>query len=505
MTFDLEHLISKRAAGRTRIHFANLPSEGAPEGHKNHENPLMLSWGTPNDGFFPIESLEVDVAEAPFQESMKLAHTNNSLEALGSAKDCVEEPKEKVVIEKRMDDPELIDMRQGFQYSLGPGLPQLLKFIDEFIVKTHEPGYKEWGSILTTGAGDAILKATDAILNEGDVVLLEEFTFTPTMMMIKEAGGVSVPTKLDVSSNSQGLDLDYLTNLLDNWDELKPELKGRKPKALYTIPTGQNPTGLTQTLEFRKKVYALAEKHDFLIIEDDPYGYLTLPPYKKPDGMVKLDDFITTDDYINHHLTPSYLTIDTKGRVLRLETFSKLFCPGIRIGFIVAHKSFIDVIARYLNLVTKFPSGFSQTILQNVLQQKFHGVDGWIQWILKMRLVYIHKRNLLVGQLYDLEAYAKKYIDIIDPRAGMFISVIINFPPETDIIDKMQLLNWKFAAFGVGVVPGINMAVDKQFSKERGNFYRLTFAPLNNDNEIVEGTKRLVTAIEEFFEKKLEY
>lgn len=510
--FQLEHLISKRAAGRTQIHFSTTPTEGIPEGYVPHANPLHLSWGTPNDGFFPVESIQVNTVDAPFQNNMKPIHTNNSLEFLPKDTNLEKTMKDldinpdanNVEILKRRDTKDLIDIRQGFQYSGSSGMEQLLKFTRDFIGKTHKPNYDDWGTVLSTGAGDGILKTFDAVLNEGDVILMEEFTFTPSLMMVKETGGIAVPIKLNVASDSEGIDLEYLTNLLENWDTEKPGL--RRPKALYTIPTGQNPTGLTQTLEFRKKVYDLAEKYDFAIIEDDPYGYLTLPPFKQPEeGMVKLDEFLTTEEYISKHLTPSYLEIDTAGRVLRIETFSKLFAPGLRVGFIVAHKRFIDVINRYNAVVTKFPSGVAQTVLQNVLYQKFGGVDGWIQWILKMRAVYIHKRDLLVSQLVNLTVYKKGLIDIVDPKAGMFVSVVLKFPEGTDIQTKIDLLNFKFSAYGVGVVPGLNMAVDKKFSVSRGSFYRLTFAPLNNDEEVVEASRRFISAVDDFFNKNLEF
>lgn len=70
----------------------------------------------------------------------------------------------------------------------------------------------------------------------------------------------------------------------------------------------------------------MAEKYDFAIIEDDPYGYLTLPAYSKPDITKqperKVSD-ITIKEYLKDHLTPSYLELDTTGRVIRVETFSK--------------------------------------------------------------------------------------------------------------------------------------------------------------------------------------
>ena len=84
--------------------------------------------------------------------------------------------------------------------------------------------------------------------------------------------------KINFDNDSDGIDLTQFVDLLENWEKHYPNLP--KPKALYTIATGQNPTGFTQSLEFRKKIYDLAVKYDFAIIEDDPYGYLTLPKYE---------------------------------------------------------------------------------------------------------------------------------------------------------------------------------------------------------------------------------
>lgn len=517
----MSHLISNRAKSRSRTHFALVNLKDAPEGFVPHENPLVLDGGMPNAGFFPLESIQLNVVDYPFQKSLQLPVGNTSLENLsisnGSNGTLVDEwlkvagdnpSKNRVIIPKKLDNPNVIDLSRGLQYSEVEGIPQLLKFTRDLIKRAHAPQYDEWTTVLSGGAGDGLNKAADAFLDEGDVILIEEFTFTPFLQNVNNSGAIPVPIKLDLDptpGKSKGIDLEYLTDLLENWDERKPELKGKKPKALYTIASGQNPTGFTQDLEFRKKVYALAEKHDFAIIEDDPYGYLTLPPYVKPEGLHKLNDFLTIEDYLKDHLVPSYLTVDTSGRVLRIETFSKLFAPGLRLGFLVGHKDVIGAVANYANVVTRSSSGTSQLIVNNVIEQSFGGVDGWLNWVLKMRLTYTNRRNVLLHGLYTLKAYEAGYIDLIDPRAGMFVSVIVNFPEGTDVLKKIDLLQWKFRAYGVRVVSGIKMAIDKDFSLERGNFYRLTFAPASNDEELAEGAKRFADAVYDFFQKGLEY
>lgn len=517
----MSHLISERAKSRSRIHFATISLKDAPEGFVQHPQPLVLDFGTPNAGFFPVNRIEANVIDYPFQESQAIPNEITSSEKLNSVNgshatsgDPVSEgtsnakSKNRVVIEKHTSDKELIDLSKGLQYANVEGIPQLLDFTRNLIKKAHPPGYDSWTTIISNGAGDGLNKAADAFLDPGDVILLEEFTFTPFLQNISNVGAIAVPVKLDLTpglNSSNGIDLEYLTDLLDNWEERRPDLKGKKPKALYTISTGQNPTGLTQSLEFRRKVYALAEKHDFAIIEDDPYGYLTLPPYAEPTTVHNLKDDLSVDDYLQDHLVPSYLSIDTSGRVLRIETFSKLFAPGLRLGFIVGHKDVIDVISNYSNVVTRSSSGTSQLLVNNVIQQSFGGVEGWLGWILKMRHTYKNRRDVLLHSLYQLESYKKGYLDVIDPRAGMFISVIVKFPDGTDIIKKIELLQWKFRAYGVRVVSGYKMSVDEKFSVSRGNFFRLTYAPANNDQELAEGGKRFGQAVYDFFEKGLEF
>lgn len=514
----MAHLLSERAKARQRLHFSVFNTDNAPAGFEPHPNPLWLDAGMPNAGFFPVELIQVNVVDYPFQKSLLLPLGNSSIENLSLKDNGVEdalkrlattgESKNHVLIPKVTNDPKLIDLARGLQYSEVEGIPQLLDFTRKVIERTHTPKYNEWTTIITNGAGDGLNKAADAFLDPGDVILVEEFTFTPFLLNIQNAGGIPVPVKLDLDATpgkSNGIDIDYLEDLLENWDTHKPELKGKKPKVLYTIASGQNPTGFTQSVEFRQRVYNLAEKYDFAIIEDDPYGYLTLPPFSHPDGLNKLTDFLTLEDYLENHLMPSYLTFDTSGRVLRIETFSKLFAPGLRLGYMVGHKDVIKAVSNYANVVTRSSPGTSQLLVNNVIEQSFGGVEGWLQWILKLRLAYTNRRNVLLGALFDLEAYSKGYFKVIDPRAGMFTSVIVNFPEGVNIPEKMNLLQFKFRAAGVKVVTGLNMAIDKKFSEPRGNFFRLTYAVAGSDQELREGAQRFAQALYEFFEKGLEF
>lgn len=121
-----------------------------------------------------------------------------------------------------------------------------------------------------------------------------------------------------------------LDEILSNWDE---KARGaRKPHLLYTVPSGQNPTGATQLLERRKEVYRVSQKHDLYIIEDEPYYFLQMQPYTgkgsaDPPPPATVKEFLDT-------LIPTFVSLDVDGRVMRMDSFSKVIAPGTRVGWI---------------------------------------------------------------------------------------------------------------------------------------------------------------------------
>lgn len=163
---------------------------------------------------------------------------------------------------------------------------------------------------------------------------MEEYTFSSAVEAALPHGVKVEPVKMD----EQGLLPESLDQILTNWDE---GAKGaRKPFLLYTIPTGQNPTGATQSVQRRRDVYKVAQKHDLYIAEDEPYYFLQMQPYTgagsaSPPPPSSHDEFIRS-------LVPSYLSLDVDGRVCRFESFSKVVSPGSRVGWIVASEQVID-------------------------------------------------------------------------------------------------------------------------------------------------------------------
>jgi len=108
--------------------------------------------------------------------------------------------------------------------------------------------------------------------NRGDVILAESHSFSSSLSAAQAQGVVTFPVPID----ENGIIPSKLANILDNWTPGAP-----KPKLLYTIPTGQNPTGSSLSDERKEEIYKIAQKHDFLIIEDEPYYFLQVGKYIK--------------------------------------------------------------------------------------------------------------------------------------------------------------------------------------------------------------------------------
>lgn len=107
--------------------------------------------------------------------------------------------------------------------------------------------------------------------NQGDTILTEKYTFPGALAATSLVGAQIEGVEMD----EEGLRPDHLDEILTGWDESR----GSKPTVLYAIPTGHNPTGTTQSLDRRIRVYEVADKHDLIILEDDPYYYLRLGKY----------------------------------------------------------------------------------------------------------------------------------------------------------------------------------------------------------------------------------
>ena len=126
---------------------------------------------------------------------------------------------------------------------------------------------------------------------------------------------------------------------------------------MYINPTGANPTGTILPLDRRQKIYQIACEYDLLIMEDDPYYYL---------------------QFTNGNRIPSFYSMDTEGRVLRFDSFSKILSSGLRLGFVTGPKPLIERIMLHMQVSSMHTTSLSQFIALDLLNE----------WGSKLNIIY---------------------------------------------------------------------------------------------------------------------
>ncbi|KAG0340580.1 Aromatic/aminoadipate aminotransferase 1 [Podila humilis] len=336
----------------------------------------------------------------------------------------------------------------SLQYGIGTGITSLREFCKEHVAVMHAPKYQDWDVIVSAGNTDAFAKAIAMLCNRGDSILVEEWTYPTALEMLEPLGVHHVPVTMD----GEGMSAVALKALLDNWGSSPEQANVAKPRVAYLIPTGQNPTGATMSIQRRKDIIRVAQEHDLVLIEDDPYYYLQF--FVGEDQKNKSEGL---EDGSNNGWMPSLLSMDPDGRVIRLDTFSKTLAPGCRVGYMSMNAHFCTI-AQYHNEVTiQQPSGFSQALLAEMLVNHW-GQAGYTRYLTEnVRTEYLYRSR-------HLQACFKKHVDsslasFIEPSAGMFLWIKVHvekhprFGTVQDNVLMLELFN-KCIKNNVLFVPG---------------------------------------------------
>ncbi len=218
-------------------------------------------------------------------------------------------------------------------------------------------------------------------------------------------------------------------------------------------------------LERRKYLLELASKYNFFIIEDDPYGFITF----------------------SGNIPPRLKALDMEGRVIYISTFSKIFAPGIRIGWLVATKE----VARYLSLaiqsITLCPPNINQFMLEYFLKKRY--IDENIR---RIKQIYKEKRDAM---LESMDLYMSKKVEWTRPVAGFFV-----FAYLPDYIDTKRLLYYALENEKVAYVPGRGFYADGSGY----NTMRLSYS-LPSPEIIREGIRRLSRVVSKAINKEIDY
>lgn len=383
------------------------------------------------------------------------------------------------------------DLSSALNYGHAAGSPQVLRFVTEHIELIHDPPYDDWESCLTCGTTSAINIALQMFCNRGDWILVEEHTYSGTIDAAK-AQGLNV---FGVKMDEFGLSPEDLNLKLSTWDETK----GRKPFVLYMVPTGHNPTGITQSRERREAIYQVAEEHDLYIIEDDPYYFLQLGD----SGSAGVPSQTPTDEYLRQ-LATSYLSLDVSGRVMRLDTTSKILAPGLRCGWLTASSQVVSKFLAHTENSTISASGPSQVMLYKLLDESW-GHEGFLNWLSRLSAQYRHRRDILVRAC---ERYLPSDVCSWNiPAEGMFLWVRLDVSRHSPIksgyfvacgksseLEDEDRIHTIAKRKGVLVSKGSWFAAD--WENSRTTCFRMTFAAAPQ-SDLDEAVKRFGEAIRE--------
>lgn len=292
---------------------------------------------------------------------------------------------------------------------------------------------------------------------------------------------------VNVETDREGLSATYLAQILDGWNQNAQTKRLRFPKAVYTVPTGGNPSGTTASTERKREILRLARRHGFLILEDDPYYYLSFEGLDEDPG--------------TRTRSPSYFALEKEdtdpwgyGYVLRFESFSKILSAGMRLGFLAGPSPIIQAVSGYMASSSIHASSPVQAVAALLL--KHWGVSGFLAHVDDVARLYLHRRDVFESKLHLVlgNGSDQPLASWVTPVAGMFFWVKLHLPPEADAPEgnSSQVIKKNAVKNNVLAVPGESFYADGRITP----YVRLSFSVIAEE-DMQEGIQRLRKAIEE--------
>ena len=334
----------------------------------------------------------------------------------------------------------------ALQYGNTVGLNDLRTEIKRLVKETENISSSESEIIVTSGSQQGLYELAKIFVNPGDTVITEE----PTYIGAISAFDANLAEMHSIPIDDNGIKTDLVEA------EVKKLIsQNKKPKFIYIIPTFQNPTGITLSLERRKHLVEISSRYEVPLVEDNPYGELRYSGKK----------------------IASLRSLDPSGQVIYMGTFSKVMCPGLRMGYTIGSEEFIakaNLLKQALDLSS---STFSQYVAWLYLKR-----DIIKKQIPKTIELYRKKRDTM---LTALEQHFPEGSTWSKPDGGMFLWASVDKKINTTDMLKDAVRE------GVAYVSG------NAFSPARvqGNSMRLNFT-FSEEKEILTGIERLAGLIE---------
>lgn len=336
---------------------------------------------------------------------------------------------------------------KALQYSTTEGHAPLRRKIAERMRTTWDTHVTPEQILITSGSQQGLDLTGKLLLDDGDVVLCE----SPTYLGAISSWNVLRPRWVEVPTDDDGMDPVALEEKL----RANPSAK-----AIYVIPNFQNPSGRTWSLDRRRRFMEVVERHDVYVVEDNPYGELRL------EGTA----------------LPSLKSLDRKGRVLALGTFSKVFCPGLRIAWIAAENPAYEKLVILKQGADLQTSTLGQLQVNRYLEENDLDAD-----IARIIPVYRERRDAMLAALDEEMPEGVHYTR---PSGGLFLWVTL---PER--LSARTLLD-ECLRQNVAFVPG------GAFYPNGGheNTLRLNYSNMPIER-IREGVRRLAAAVRKELER----
>ncbi len=330
---------------------------------------------------------------------------------------------------------------RALQYSTTEGHPPLRAWIAAHMSSAWGTAVTADEVLITTGSQQGLDLTAKLFLDEGDLLLCESPTYLADLQSFQVFG----PRCLGVPTDDQGLDLDALERQLDR----------ERPKLVYVIPNAQNPSGRTWSVERRRAFVELITRHELPVIEDAAYGDVIF------DGAIP----------------PALKAFDTRGLVVTLGTFSKILCPGLRLGWVAASPEL-----REKYVILKQSTDLHTPTLTQMLAARWLQSADFDANLARIRALYRERRDVMVAAL-ESELPGLRFTR---PAGGLF--VWLQLPEDVDARALLKRCLERQVAF----VPGGSFFA----GEAQHNTARLNFSAMPPER-IREGIRRLAAALRE--------
>ena len=272
--------------------------------------------------------------------------------------------------------------QEAMQYSTTEGINPLREKIVERMKAKNGINATIDNILITNGSQQGLDFSGRVFFNKSDVVLME----SPSYLGAINAFKANCPKFIEVPTDGNGMIMSELEKIIQTTENIK---------MIYVIPDFQNPTGRTWPLERRKQFMEIINKYEIPVIEDNPYGELRF----EGENM------------------PSLKSLDTKGLVIFLGTFSKILAPGYRLGWVCAST---EILEKY-NFI-KQGADLQPSTVSQLEVNKFMELYNLDDHVAKIKEVYGHRRDVMLNAM---KREFPEGIEYTHPEGGLFTWVIL--------------------------------------------------------------------------------